>query len=142
MLNEAAILAARAGRKIVTMADIEEASEKVAYGPAKKSKVLSDKEKKLTAYHEGGHALINTLLEHTIPAYKVTIIPRGGAGGYLMQVPTEEKSYKMKNEFLADIRVPYIGKNVASERCRSCGFDYIEPIGFALYIGQPIEKAE
>ena len=100
MLNEAAILAARAGRKIVTMADIEEASEKVAYGPAKKSKVLSDKEKKLTAYHEGGHALINTLLEHTIPAYKVTIIPRGGAGGYLMQVPTEEKSYKMKNEFL------------------------------------------
>lgn len=114
MLNEAAILAARAGRKIVTMADIEEASEKVAYGPAKKSKVLSDKEKKLTAYHEGGHALINTLLEHTIPAYKVTIIPRGGAGGYLMQVPTEEKSYKMKNEFLADIRVAFGGR-VAEE---------------------------
>lgn len=114
MLNEAAILAARAGRKIVTMADIEEASEKVAYGPAKRSKVLSDKEKKLTAYHEGGHALINTLLEHTIPAYKVTIIPRGGAGGYLMQVPTEEKSYKMKNEFLADIRVAFGGR-VAEE---------------------------
>lgn len=114
MLNEAAILAARAGRKIITMADIEEASEKVAYGPAKKSKVLSDKEKKLTAYHEGGHALINTLVEHTIPAYKVTIIPRGGAGGYLMQVPTEEKAYKMKNEFLADIRVAFGGR-VAEE---------------------------
>ena len=114
MLNEAAILAARAGRKIITMLDIEEASEKVAYGPAKRSKVLSDKEKKLTAYHEGGHALINTLLDHTIPAYKVTIIPRGGAGGYLMQVPTEEKSYKMKNEFLADIRVAFGGR-VAEE---------------------------
>lgn len=114
MLNEAAILAARAGRKIITMEDIEEASEKVAYGPAKKSKVLSDKEKKLTAYHEGGHALVNTLLDHTIPAYKVTIIPRGGAGGYLMQVPTEEKSYKMKNEFLADIRVAFGGR-VAEE---------------------------
>jgi len=114
MLNEAAILAARAGRKIITMEDIEEASEKVAYGPAKKSKVLSDKEKKLTAYHEGGHALINALLDHTIPAYKVTIIPRGGAGGYLMQVPTEEKSYKMKNEFLADIRVAFGGR-VAEE---------------------------
>lgn len=114
MLNEAAILAARAGRKIITMADVEEASEKVAYGPAKKSKVLSDKEKKLTAYHEGGHALVNTLLDHTIPAYKVTIIPRGGAGGYLMQVPTEERSYKMKNEFLADIRVAFGGR-VAEE---------------------------
>jgi cell division protease FtsH len=114
MLNEAAILAARAGRKIITMADVEEASEKVAYGPAKKSKVLSDKEKKLTAYHEGGHALVNTLLDHTIPAYKVTIIPRGGAGGYLMQVPTEEKAYKMKNEFLADIRVAFGGR-VAEE---------------------------
>lgn len=114
MLNEAAILAARAGRKIITMEDIEEASEKVTYGPAKKSKVLSDKEKKLTAYHEGGHALINALLDHTIPAYKVTIIPRGGAGGYLMQVPTEEKSYKMKNEFLADIRVAFGGR-VAEE---------------------------
>lgn len=114
MLNEAAILAARAGRKIVTMDDIEEASEKVAYGPAKKSKVMTDKEKRLTAYHEGGHALVNTLLDNTVPAYKVTIIPRGGAGGYLMQIPTEEKSYMTKSEYLADIRVAYGGR-VAEE---------------------------
>ncbi|MBN1468079.1 MAG: ATP-dependent zinc metalloprotease FtsH [Fusobacteriaceae bacterium] len=114
MLNEAAILAARAGRKIITMDDIEEASEKVAYGPAKKSKVMTDKEKRLTAYHEGGHALVNVILDNTVPAYKVTIIPRGGAGGYLMQIPTEEKSYMTKSEYLADIRVAYGGR-VAEE---------------------------
>ena len=114
MLNEAAILAARAGRKIITMDDIEEASEKVAYGPAKKSKVMTDKEKRLTAYHEGGHALVNAILDNTVPAYKVTIIPRGGAGGYLMQIPTEEKSYMTKSEYLADIRVAYGGR-VAEE---------------------------
>jgi len=114
MLNEAAILAGRYGRTEITMEDIEEASEKVAYGPAKKSKVMSDKERKLTAYHEGGHALVNALLEYTVPAYKVTIIPRGGAGGYLMQIPTEERSYKTKNEYLADIRVA-LGGRVAEE---------------------------
>ena len=110
MLNEAAIMAARAGRKIITMADIEEATEKVAYGPAKKSKVIHEKEKKTIAYHEAGHALVNVLLDHTIPAYKVTIIPRGGAGGYLMQIPTEEKMLHMKNEMLANIRVAYGGR--------------------------------
>ncbi len=114
MLNEAAIMAARAGRKVIAMEDIEEATEKVAYGPAKKSRVMNEKEKKTIAYHEAGHALVNALLDHTIPAYKVTIIPRGGAGGYLMQVPTEEKILKMKKEMLADIRVAYGGR-VAEE---------------------------
>jgi cell division protease FtsH len=114
MLNEAAIMAARAGRKIILMEDIEEATEKVAYGPAKKSRVISEKEKKTVAYHEAGHALVNVLLDHTIPAYKVTIIPRGGAGGYLMQIPTEEKILHMKREMLANIRVAYGGR-VAEE---------------------------
>lgn len=114
MLNEAAIMAARAGRKIILMEDIEEATEKVAYGPAKRSRVLTEKEKNLTAYHEAGHALVNILLDHTIPAYKVTIIPRGGAGGYLMQIPTEEKTYMMKKEYLSNIRVAYGGR-VAEE---------------------------
>jgi cell division protease FtsH len=110
MLNEAAIMAARAGRRIITMEDIEEATEKVAYGPAKKSRVMNEKEKRTIAYHEAGHALVNVLLDHTVPAYKVTIIPRGGAGGYLMQIPTEEKMLHMKKEMLANIRVAYGGR--------------------------------
>ena len=81
LLNEAALLAARANRRVITMADLEEASEKVAYGPERKSHKVSEQEKKLTAYHESGHAIMATVLKDADDVHKVTIIPRGQAGG-------------------------------------------------------------
>ena len=104
LLNEAALLAARADKKIITMAELEEASEKVAFGPERRSHVISEKEKRLTAVHESGHALVAYLLPEADPVHKVTIIPRGRAGGYTMMLPDEDRSYETKSYYLAQIR--------------------------------------
>lgn len=110
MLNEAALLAARDNRKTISMADLEEASEKVSYGPERKSHRVSEEERKLTAYHESGHAIMATLLKDADPVHKVTIIPRGQAGGYTMMLPHEERSFITKSHLLAEIRVALGGR--------------------------------
>ena len=111
ILNEAAILAARAGRTEITMADLEEASEKVEMGPEKKSKVVTESEKLKTAYHEAGHAVINYLyLNDTDPVHKVTIIPRGMAGGYTMSLPNEDRYYYSKEWFVNRMKMAYGGR--------------------------------
>ncbi|WP_337635727.1 ATP-dependent zinc metalloprotease FtsH, partial [Megasphaera sp.] len=110
LLNEAALLAARANKKVINMAELEEASEKVCFGPERRSHVISDKEKRLTAVHESGHALIAYLLPDADPVHKVTIIPRGRAGGYTMMLPEEDRSYETKSYYLAQIRVALGGR--------------------------------
>lgn len=110
LLNEAALLAARQNRKTISMADMEEASEKVSYGPERKSHKVSDEERKITAYHESGHAIMATVLEHADPVHKVTIIPRGQAGGYTMMLSQEERSFITKSHLLAQLRVALGGR--------------------------------
>lgn len=110
LLNEAALLAARLNKKVITMAELEEASEKVSMGPERRSHIVSEKARKLTAYHESGHAIVAHLLPHANPVHKVTIIPRGYAGGYTMMLPKEEHDYKTKAQLLADIRVALGGR--------------------------------
>lgn len=110
LLNEAALLAARANRKAITMKEIEEATIKVVVGAEKKSKIMSDKEKKLTAYHEAGHAILFDKLETQDPVHEISIIPRGMAGGYTMPLPTEDKSYNSRNEMIEDIVVSLGGR--------------------------------
>ena len=110
LLNEAALLAARLNKKVITMAELEEASEKVSMGPERRSHIVSEKDRKLTAYHESGHAIVAHLLPHANPVHKVTIIPRGYAGGYTMMLPKEEHDYKTKAQLLADIRVALGGR--------------------------------
>ena len=110
LLNEAALLAARANKKVINMAELEEASEKVCFGPERRSHVMSEKEKRLTAVHESGHALIAYLLPDADPVHKVTIIPRGRAGGYTMMLPEEDRSYETKSYYLAQIRVALGGR--------------------------------
>lgn len=105
ILNEAAILAGREDRKKINMEDLLEALEKVTIGPQRKSHILSDKEKKVTAYHEGGHALIAHILPEADPVHKVSIISRGRAAGYTMKLPTEDKHLHTYSEFLAEISV-------------------------------------
>ena len=110
LLNEAALLAARQDKKVINMVELEEASEKVSFGPERRSHVMSDKEKRLTAVHESGHALIAYLLPDADPVHKVTIIPRGRAGGYTMMLPEEDRSYETKSYYLAQIRVALGGR--------------------------------
>ena len=110
LLNEAALLAARANKKAITMKEIEEATIKVVVGAEKKSKIMSDKEKKLTAYHEAGHAILFDKLETQDPVHEISIIPRGMAGGYTMPLPTEDKSYNSRNEMIEDIVVSLGGR--------------------------------
>ncbi len=105
ILNEAALLAARADKKAITMKEIEEATIKVVAGTEKKSKVLSDKEKRLTAYHEAGHAILHHVCETQDPVHEISIIPRGMAGGYTMSLPSEDKSYNSRNEMFENIIV-------------------------------------
>ena len=112
LLNEAALLAARKNRKAITMKEIEEATVKVVVGAEKKSKVMSDKEKKLTAYHEAGHAILFDKLQTQDPVHEISIIPRGMAGGYTMPLPSEDKSYNSRNEMIEDI-VVCLGGRVA-----------------------------
>lgn len=103
--NEAALLAARRNKKAITMAEIEEATIKVVAGPEKRSKVVTEKSKKITAYHEAGHAIVSYNCATQDPVHQVSIIPRGMAGGYTMNLPTEDKSYTLKTEMLEDIVV-------------------------------------
>lgn len=110
LLNEAAILAARENREEITMNDLEEASEKVSIGPERKSKKVIEKERRITAYHEAGHAVMHYALPNSDPVHKITIVPRGMAGGYTMALPEEDRSYKSKNEFLDDMRILYGGR--------------------------------
>ncbi len=112
LLNEAALLAARYDLKAITMEQIEEAAIKVVMGPEKKSHKMTDKEKRLTAFHEGGHAIATYFLEGQDPVHQVSIIPRGRAGGYTMSLPSEDKSYQSKNEMLDSIIV-LLGGRVA-----------------------------
>lgn len=112
LLNEAALLAVRKKKKALTMEDIEEATIKVVMGTEKKSHKMSDKEKKLTAYHEAGHAIATYYIPGQDPVHQVSIIPRGMAGGYTMSLPQEDKSYKLKNDMLDDI-VILLGGRVA-----------------------------
>ena len=112
LLNEAALLAARKNKKAITMQEIEEATVKVVVGAEKKSKVMNDKEKKLTAYHEAGHAILFDKLETQDPVHEISIIPRGMAGGYTMPLPSEDKSYNSRNEMIEDI-VVCLGGRVA-----------------------------
>jgi cell division protease FtsH len=103
LLNEAALLAARKDQKVITMKDIEEAAIKVVVGPEKKSRIISDKEKKLTAYHEAGHAVVTKFLPTQNPVQHISIIPRGKAGGFTMASPVEDKYYKSKSEMFEEI---------------------------------------
>jgi len=95
-MNEAAILTARKGRKKINMETIEEAKTKVVVGVEKKSRVISEKERRLTAYHEAGHAILAKVLPDVDPVHRITIIPRGRAGGFTMQLPREDRSYTTK----------------------------------------------
>ena len=105
LVNEAAILAARNNRKIITQEDFLNSIEKVLLGPARKSRVITDHEKSVTAYHEAGHALVAALVKDADPVHKVSIVSRGMAGGYTLKLPMEEKRLRTKAEFLADIAV-------------------------------------
>ena len=109
---EAALLAARKNKKAITMEEIEEATIKVVVGAEKKTRVMSDKEKKLTAYHEAGHAICFHELATQDPVHEISIIPRGMAGGYTMPLPSEDKSYNSRTEMLEDI-VVCLGGRVA-----------------------------
>jgi cell division protease FtsH len=114
LLNEAALLAARANRKVITTPDIDEAIDRVIMGPAKKSKKYTEREKRLVAYHEAGHAVIGLKLKNASVVQKVTIIPRGQAGGYNLMMPKEETYTRTKSELLENI-TGKLGGRVAEE---------------------------
>jgi cell division protease FtsH len=114
LLNEAALLTARRHKRFISMAEIEEATIKVIAGPEKKSKVVSEKEKKLKAYHEAGHAVAMASLEHADPVHQISIIPRGMAGGMTIQLPQEDKNMDSKSEMLDDI-VTFMGGRLAEK---------------------------
>ena len=114
ILNEGAILAARAGRTEITMADLEEASEKVQMGPEKKSKVVPEDEKKMVAYHEVGHGIVGYIIGEGDRVHKITMIPRGQAGGYTLSLPEEEKSFHSK-KYMLDRIARYFGGRAAEE---------------------------
>jgi len=111
LANEAALLAARRGKKSVTMPEMEEAIERVLAGPERKSRVISEREKKIIAFHESGHALVARLIPGTNPVHKMSIIPRGrGALGYTLQLPVEDRFLAMREELLNEICVLVAGR--------------------------------
>ncbi len=114
VLNEAALLAARRDKTEISESEIEDAMVKVTMGPEKKTRVRSDKEKKLVAYHEGGHAVVSRYLKTQDPVHEISIIPRGMAGGYTMYRPTEDKSFISKTEMLENI-VSLLGGRASEE---------------------------
>lgn len=114
LLNEAALLAARKNLKALTMAEIEEATIKVVVGTEKKSRVMSDKEKNITAYHEAGHAIVTYFCKTQDAVHQISIIPRGTAGGYTMSLPSEDRSYKSRQEMKESIQV-LLGGRVAED---------------------------
>src|SRR5437660_7670640 len=101
LINEGAILAARRNKKTIGMSELEEAIDRVIAGPERKSRVMSDREKELTAYHEGGHAVVMRFMEHHDPVHKITIISRGMMGGYTRSLPPEDRHYMTKSQFKA-----------------------------------------
>ena len=105
LLNEAALLAARTGKKAVGMVELEEARDKVRWGRERRSMAMTDEDKKFTAWHEAGHALVNVMLEHTHPLHKVTIIPRGQALGATMYLPKDDILNRKRKEMLDMIAV-------------------------------------
>lgn len=112
LVNEAALMAARKNKNKIDMPEMEEAAERVIMGPERRSRVISDKEKRLTAYHEGGHTLVGMLLDNTDPVHKVTIIPRGRTGGYTLSLPKEDRYYATRSEMLDELKV-LLGGRVA-----------------------------
>lgn len=113
-MNEAALLTARQNKSVITMDIIEEAITKVIAGPEKRSKVISENEKKLTAYHEAGHAVVARLSSNKDPVHMITIIPRGGAGGFTMYLPEEDKTYRSKSD-MEEYIVRLLGGRVAEK---------------------------
>ena len=114
LLNEAALLAARRHRKTISMDEVEESMERVIAGPQRKSRVMSEKERTVIAYHESGHALVGHILDNADPVHKISIISRGQALGYTMQLPTEDHFLKTRNEMLDELAV-LLGGRVAEE---------------------------
>ena len=114
LVNEAALLAARRGYKSITMAEIQEATIKVVAGPEKKSKVVTEKQRRLTAFHEAGHAVTTFFCETQDPVHQISIIPRGMAGGYTLSLPVEDKNYMSKREMGESI-VTLLGGRVAEK---------------------------
>ncbi|MDQ1143321.1 cell division protease FtsH [Bacillus sp. SORGH_AS 510] len=114
LLNEAALVAARSGKKKIDMEDIDEATDRVIAGPAKKSRVISEKERNIVAFHEGGHTVIGLVLDEADMVHKVTIVPRGQAGGYAVMLPREDRYFMTKPELLDKI-VGLLGGRVAEE---------------------------
>jgi cell division protease FtsH len=103
LLNEAALLAARRNKKKIEMTELEEAVTRVIAGPEKKSRVMTERERKLVAYHEAGHAVVAQLLPNVDPVHEVSIVPRGRAGGYTMILPKEDRFFRGKNELLDQV---------------------------------------
>ncbi|WP_243299329.1 ATP-dependent zinc metalloprotease FtsH [Bacillus litorisediminis] len=114
LLNEAALVAARRNKKKIDMSDIDEATDRVIAGPAKKSRVISEKERKIVAFHEGGHTIIGVVLDDAEMVHKVTIVPRGRAGGYAVMLPKEDRYFMTKPELLDKI-TGLLGGRVAEE---------------------------
>ena len=110
LLNEAALVAARCGHREITMDDLDEAADRVVMGPERRSRVISPKEKAITAYHEAGHAIAGYFLEHADPVHKITIVPRGRAGGYVMSVAEEDRLYATRDMLLDRIAVALAGR--------------------------------
>jgi cell division protease FtsH len=114
VLNEAALLTARAGARVIDNQALDEAIDRVVAGPQKRTRIMNDKEKKITAYHEGGHALVAASLRHTDPVTKITILPRGRALGYTMVMPLDDKYSTTRNEMLDQLAYA-LGGRVAEE---------------------------
>ncbi|RKJ17147.1 cell division protein FtsH, partial [Butyricicoccus sp. 1XD8-22] len=114
LLNEAALIAARRNKKMIDMTDVDEATDRVIAGPAKKSRVISEKERNIVAYHEGGHTVIGLVLDEADVVHKVTIVPRGQAGGYAVMLPKEDRYFMTKPELLDKI-TGLLGGRVAEE---------------------------
>ncbi|MEX2562015.1 MAG: ATP-dependent zinc metalloprotease FtsH [Nitriliruptoraceae bacterium] len=114
LINEGALLAARFGKSEITAAELAESIDRVISGPERKTRVMSDRERLITAYHESGHAVVGHALPHSDPIHKITIIPRGRAGGYTMALPTEDRSYATRGE-LVDKLAMMLGGRVAEE---------------------------
>lgn len=114
VLNEAALLTARRNKSVIEITEIDDAIDRVMAGPEKRSRVISDKEKRLVAYHEGGHAIVGYFLENGSMVHKVTIIPRGMAGGYTVSLPKEDRSFMTKEDIL-DRVVELLGGRVSEE---------------------------
>ena len=114
LANEAALLAVRKSEKLIGMSEFEEAITRVVAGPEKKSRAINERDRRLTAYHEAGHAVVMQLLEHCDPVHEISIIPRGMAGGYTMHLPEEDRSYTSKSK-LKDEMVGLLGGRVAEK---------------------------